>query len=168
MIEFRLPSLGADMEQGKLLEWKVAPGQNVARGDVVAVVDTSKAAVDVEIWEAGTIQELIGQPGKIYPVGALIARLLAPGEVPGAAAPSVAAPTPAAAARQRVSPAARSWVSPSRRSREPGRRVRSRCRTSMQRPRSRRRRLVPWATGRRRCSAPKRNAPTCSALWRPP
>jgi pyruvate dehydrogenase E2 component (dihydrolipoamide acetyltransferase) len=107
MIEFRLPSLGADMEQGKLLEWKVAPGQNVARGDVVAVVDTSKAAVDVEIWEAGTIQELIGQPGKIYPVGALIARLLAPGEVPGAAAPSVAAPTPAAAARQRVSPAAR-------------------------------------------------------------
>jgi pyruvate dehydrogenase E2 component (dihydrolipoamide acetyltransferase) len=107
MIEFRLPSLGADMEKGKLLEWKVAPGQNVARGDVVAVVDTSKAAVDVEIWEAGTIHELIGQPGKIYPVGALIARLLAPGEAPGAAVPSVAGPTPAAAARQRVSPAAR-------------------------------------------------------------
>jgi pyruvate dehydrogenase E2 component (dihydrolipoamide acetyltransferase) len=98
MIEFRLPSLGADMEQGKLLEWKVAPGQKVARGDVVAVVDTSKAAVDVEIWEAGTIAELIAQPGETYPVGAVIALLLAPGEAPGAAARP---------ARVRISPAAR-------------------------------------------------------------
>jgi len=102
MIEFRLPSLGADMDKGKLLEWKVAPGQKVAKGEVVAVVDTSKAAVDVEIWEAGTIHELVAQPGKTYPVGAVIARLLAPGEAPGA----TAAPA-AAAVRARASPAAR-------------------------------------------------------------
>ena len=107
MIEFRLPSLGADMEQGKLLEWKVAPGQKVAKGDVVAVVDTSKAAVEVEIWEAGTVHELIARPGETYPVGAVIARLLAPGEAPGAAAPAAATPPLAAAARRRVSPAAR-------------------------------------------------------------
>ena len=102
MIEFRLPSLGADMEQGKLLEWKVAPGQKVAKGDVVAVVDTSKAAVEVEIWEAGTMHELIALPGETYPVGAVLARLLAPGEAPGAAAPPAAA-----SSRQRASPAAR-------------------------------------------------------------
>jgi len=102
MIEFRLPSLGADMEQGKLLEWKVAPGQKVVKGDVVAVVDTSKAAVEVEIWEAGTMHELIALPGETYPVGAVLARLLAPGEAPGAAAPPAAA-----SSRQRASPAAR-------------------------------------------------------------
>ncbi|MGE0873198.1 MAG: dihydrolipoamide acetyltransferase family protein [Burkholderiales bacterium] len=96
MIEFHLPSLGADMEEGKLLEWKVAPGQSVKRGDVVAVIDTSKAAVEVEIWESGTVHELLAQPGETYPVGAVLARLLAPGEQPGAAPPAaVAAATPA-------------------------------------------------------------------------
>lgn len=106
MIEFRLPSLGADMEQGKLLEWKVVPGQSVKRGDVVAVVDTAKAAVEVEIWEAGTVHELVAQPGETYPVGAVLARLLAPGEQPGAA-PAPAAAAPPAGARGRISPAAR-------------------------------------------------------------
>jgi hypothetical protein len=48
MIEFKLPSLGADMDEGKLLEWKVSPGDTVKKGQVVAIVDTSKAAVDVE------------------------------------------------------------------------------------------------------------------------
>ena len=44
------------MDKGTLLEWKVAPGTGVAKGDVVAVVDTSKAAVDVEIWRPGTVR----------------------------------------------------------------------------------------------------------------
>nr|HQD83390.1 2-oxo acid dehydrogenase subunit E2 [Quisquiliibacterium sp.] len=42
MIRFELPSLGADMEEGTLLEWRVQPGDRVARGQVVALVDTSK------------------------------------------------------------------------------------------------------------------------------
>ena len=49
MIRFELPSLGADMDEGTLLTWQVKPGESVKRGQVVAVVDTSKAAVDVEI-----------------------------------------------------------------------------------------------------------------------
>lgn len=96
MIEFKLPSLGADMDEGKLLEWKVKPGDKVKRGDVVAVVDTSKAAVDVEIWEEGTVQELLVEPGKTVPVGTVLARLASPGEV-----------APATAERPRISPAAR-------------------------------------------------------------
>ncbi len=55
MIEFRLPSLGAEMDWGTLIEWKVGPGDAVKKGVVVAVVDTSKSAIDVEIWEAGTV-----------------------------------------------------------------------------------------------------------------
>ena len=42
MIEFKLPSLGADMDEGTLLEWKIQPGDKVKPGQVIAVVDTAK------------------------------------------------------------------------------------------------------------------------------
>ncbi|HSQ81238.1 MAG TPA: dihydrolipoamide acetyltransferase family protein [Casimicrobiaceae bacterium] len=80
MIEFRLPSLGAEMDEGTLLEWKVKPGDIVRKGDVVAVVDTSKSAIDVEIWNEGTIYELALEPQRKVPVGTVMARLLEPGE----------------------------------------------------------------------------------------
>jgi pyruvate dehydrogenase E2 component (dihydrolipoamide acetyltransferase) len=85
MIEFRLPSLGSDMDEGQLVEWRVRPGQAVKKGDVVAVVDTAKAAVDVEIWVDGTVQRLLTEPGQTIPVGTVMATLLAPGEVAPAA-----------------------------------------------------------------------------------
>ena len=80
MIEFKLPSLGADMEEGKLLQWKVKPGDRVKRGDLVAVVETPKAAVDIEIWQDGVVRELVTQPGETVPVGTVMARLTQPGE----------------------------------------------------------------------------------------
>ncbi|MEQ1772551.1 MAG: dihydrolipoamide acetyltransferase family protein [Burkholderiales bacterium] len=80
MIEFKLPSLGADMDQGKLVEWTVKPGDHVTKGSVVAVVDTSKSAIDVEIWHDGTVWELLTQPGETVPVGAVMALLLEAGE----------------------------------------------------------------------------------------
>jgi pyruvate dehydrogenase E2 component (dihydrolipoamide acetyltransferase) len=129
MLEFRLPSLGAEMDAGTLLEWKVKPGDAVKKGAVVAVVDTSKSAIDVEIWQEGTIYELAVGVGQTVPVGTVVATLLEPGETPEhaeaqkrsqpavAAAPapraavSAAPPTPAVApateGRRRVSPAAR-------------------------------------------------------------
>ncbi len=82
MLEFTLPSLGADMDQGKLIEWLVRPGEEVHKGQVVAVVDTSKAAIDVEIWHEGTVLQLLSVPGETVPVGGLMAVLLAPGEAP--------------------------------------------------------------------------------------
>jgi len=103
MIEFKLPSLGADMDEGTLLEWKVKPGDAVSKGQVVAIVDTSKAAVDVECWQEGTLAELIVAPGAKIPVGTVLATLLEPGEVPGAARP---APAPAAPARASAAAAA--------------------------------------------------------------
>jgi pyruvate dehydrogenase E2 component (dihydrolipoamide acetyltransferase) len=98
MIRFELPSLGADMDEGTLLEWKVAPGERVARGQVVAVVDTSKAAVDVEIWRDGIVAELLVNPGEKIPVGTVLATLREPGEVEaeddGSAGPPQASVTP--------------------------------------------------------------------------
>jgi pyruvate dehydrogenase E2 component (dihydrolipoamide acetyltransferase) len=100
MIEFKLPSLGADMDEGKLIEWKVKPGDRVKRGDLVAVVETPKAAVDVEIWQDGVVHELVVQPGAKIPVGTVMARLLAPGEAappPGAARAAAVPAAPATA-----------------------------------------------------------------------
>ena len=104
MIRFELPSLGADMDEGTLLEWKVAPGDRVARGQVVAVVDTSKAAVDVEIWRDGVVAELLVKPGEKIPVGTVLATLREPGEaaeqVPAVPAPRATSPAvPPVAAR---------------------------------------------------------------------
>ena len=107
MIEFKLPSLGADMDEGKLLEWKVKPGDAVRKGDVVAVVDTTKAAVEVETWQEGVVEALLVEPGTTIPVGTVMARFLAPGEKAGAVAHAepagpapvrVAAPVPTAPA----------------------------------------------------------------------
>jgi len=105
MIEFKLPSLGADMDEGKLLEWKVKPGDAVKRGDIVAVVDTSKAAVEVEIWQAGTVHELRVKPGETIPVGTVMATLLAAGEAAAVAPAPAAAPMPAPAAAPKPAPA---------------------------------------------------------------
>jgi len=125
MINFTLPSLGADMDEGKLVEWKIKPGDSVKRGQIVAVIETSKAAIEIEIWNDGTVHELMVQPGQTVPVGAVLATLLAPGEkaetakpapevpaeaatmpMPPAAKPSIV-PAAASAGRLRVSPAAR-------------------------------------------------------------
>ncbi|MGE5700799.1 MAG: dihydrolipoamide acetyltransferase family protein [Arthrospira platensis] len=72
-----MPSLGADMESGTLLEWRVAPGEAVKRGDIVAVVDTSKAEIEVEIFEDGVIDELLVPEGTRVPVGTPLASLRA-------------------------------------------------------------------------------------------
>lgn len=101
MIEFRLPSLGADMDEGTLLEWKVQPGDVVSKGQVVALVDTSKSAVDVECWSAGRVAQILVEVGQKVPVGTVLALLLEPGELAGSPSPGPVPP------RQAVSPAAR-------------------------------------------------------------
>ncbi|HPU51497.1 MAG TPA: dihydrolipoamide acetyltransferase family protein [Burkholderiaceae bacterium] len=75
MIPFELPSLGADMEDGTLLEWLIKPGDTVHRAQVVAIVDTSKAAVEVEIWQDGVVEALLVMPGEKVPVGTVLATL---------------------------------------------------------------------------------------------
>jgi pyruvate dehydrogenase E2 component (dihydrolipoamide acetyltransferase) len=107
MIEFRMPSLGADMEEGVFIEWHIEPGARVERGQVVCVVETQKGAIDVEIWDAGTVARLIAQPGQRIPVGQAMALLAGEGEdwqVVATAQPTTAAALPAAAAPSAVTP----------------------------------------------------------------
>lgn len=75
MAEFRMPSLGADMEAGMLVEWLVKPGDRVKRGDVVAVVETQKGAIEVEIFEPGEIEKFLVEIGDKVPVGTPLARV---------------------------------------------------------------------------------------------
>ena len=101
-----MPSLGADMESAKVTEWLVKPGSQVKNGDVVAVVETHKGAIEVEIFQDGVVAELCANEGDVLPVGGLLARIAAPGEVPPA--PQAQPPTPEVAiASTEAPPAAR-------------------------------------------------------------
>ncbi|HEU4994575.1 MAG TPA: dihydrolipoamide acetyltransferase family protein [Gemmatimonadaceae bacterium] len=104
--EFRMPSLGADMQAGTVVTWLVKPGDHVKHGDVVAEIETEKGVFEVEIASGGIVDELIVAKGAKVPVGTVLARLRSDGAPPaevGAAAkapaaivaPSPAAPTPA-------------------------------------------------------------------------
>ncbi|MEY9323599.1 biotin/lipoyl-containing protein [Sinorhizobium fredii] len=57
MIEFKMPSLGADMEAATLVEWFKAPGDRVERGDIIALVETQKGAIEIEVFNEGIIGE---------------------------------------------------------------------------------------------------------------
>ncbi|MGY5033440.1 dihydrolipoamide acetyltransferase family protein [Streptomyces sp. 900116325] len=73
MVEFTMPSLGADMDEGTLQEWLVQPGALVQKGDPVAVVETAKSTIEVECFETGTIEQLLVEPGTTVPVGTALA-----------------------------------------------------------------------------------------------
>lgn len=113
MIELLMPSFGADMDAAKFVQWHVQPGQALRRGDVVAVVETQKGAIDVELWQDGTMARLVAQPGQEIPVGGLLAVLAGEGEdwqalaTAPAPAPAPAIAPPSASPPARVSPAAR-------------------------------------------------------------
>ena len=62
-----MPALGSDMDEGTLNEWLVKPGDTVTRGQVVAVVETTKAAVEIECWHEGTVHELLVPIGRNRP-----------------------------------------------------------------------------------------------------
>jgi pyruvate dehydrogenase E2 component (dihydrolipoyllysine-residue acetyltransferase) len=103
---FKMPSLGADMEAGKLTEWMVKPGDRVKRGDIVAVVETQKGAIEIEVFQDGTVQSLLVEPGATVPVGTPMAEITGAGEAATpTAAPPPAAPEPAAAPSPPVAPA---------------------------------------------------------------
>lgn len=73
MYEFRMPSLGADMEAGTLVEWLKRPGDSVARGDIVAVVETDKGAIEIEIFVSGKMGKQVVALGAKVPVGTTLA-----------------------------------------------------------------------------------------------
>lgn len=115
MGEFKMPSLGADMEKGTLVAWNVKPGDRVKRGDIIAVVETDKGAFDTECYEQGVIEKLLVESGSKVPVGTVLAIVRGEGAAPAPAAPAaerartpIVAPVPMPApAHAKASPLAR-------------------------------------------------------------
>ena len=80
MSEFLMPSLGADMEAGTLIQWLVKPGDQVKHGDVIAVIETQKGAIEIEIFEDGVLEAYLIDIGKKVPVGTPLASIRQTGE----------------------------------------------------------------------------------------
>jgi pyruvate dehydrogenase E2 component (dihydrolipoamide acetyltransferase) len=99
LIDFRLPALGADMESATLAQWLKKPGERIRRGDILAVVETTKGLIDIEVFDDGVLEELVVQPGATVPVGEVLARIASDSQPSGTAVVPAAAPQAAPSAR---------------------------------------------------------------------
>ena len=121
--EIFMPALSSTMTEGKIVEWLKQPGDRVERGESVLVVESDKADMDVESFEAGFLGAVLLPAGGTAPVGetiglvveteAELAELKANGpatasapSAPAPAAPSTPAPAPEQAAAPTPAPAA--------------------------------------------------------------
>lgn len=110
-----MPSLGADMEGGTVVEWLKQPGEAVSRGEVVAVIETDKGAIEIEVFAEGILGDLAASVGDYREVGELLAKVEGEGDAEGVASVSPPGSENAAIAvseepyhgRTRISPAAR-------------------------------------------------------------
>ena len=112
--EIFMPALSSTMTEGKIVEWLKQPGDRVERGESVLVVESDKADMDVESFEAGFLGAVLLPAGGTAPVGetiglvveteAELAELKANGPATPAASAPAAAPAPAPAATPAPTP----------------------------------------------------------------
>ncbi len=71
-VVFRLPDLGEGMAEAEIVRWEVAVGDHIARDQVVVIVQTDKAEVELPAPDAGTVTALGGEDGDVLEVGAVL------------------------------------------------------------------------------------------------
>ena len=103
MAEFTMPSLGSDMESGTLVAWLKKPGETIAKGDILAEVETDKGVIEIESFMTGVLEKTLVEPMTKVPVGAVLAIIREEGK---GTTPAPQAPV-AEAGRLKVSPAAK-------------------------------------------------------------
>jgi pyruvate dehydrogenase E2 component (dihydrolipoamide acetyltransferase) len=74
-IPIEMPRMGYDMETGSIAAWTKQVGDTVARGDVLAEIETEKSTVEMEALASGTLVEQTLAPGQEVPVGTVIGYL---------------------------------------------------------------------------------------------
>lgn len=74
-IPIEMPKLGYDMESGRVAGWIKKVGDQVARGEVIAEIETEKSTVEMESTAAGTLVEIVAEAGAELPVGEAIGYL---------------------------------------------------------------------------------------------
>ena len=105
-----MPQMGYDMREGTVVRWHKKEGDDVARGDILAEIETDKATVEMEAFSPGILGKIVAEEGRTVPVGDPIAVIVSPGEaVPEleqvAASPSSPAAKPKPAAPPTAPPA---------------------------------------------------------------
>ena len=75
-----MPKLGFDMAEGTLIRWVKNEGEPVAKGEVLAEIETDKATVEVESSYSGLVRKHLVDQGSVVPVGTPIAVIAAPDE----------------------------------------------------------------------------------------
>lgn len=78
-IDITMPKLSDTMQEGTILKWRVREGDRVSQGDIIAEVETDKAAMEMEAFVSGTVGALPVAEGETVPVGTVIAVLEADG-----------------------------------------------------------------------------------------
>mmetsp|Transcript_127507 Transcript_127507/g.207708 ORF Transcript_127507/g.207708 Transcript_127507/m.207708 type:complete len:484 (+) Transcript_127507:83-1534(+) len=97
LFEQKVPEFGAEsITEGTIMEWKKNPGDPVAKGDVLVVIETDKVTVEVNAAEAGTVKEHLVKVDDTVEVGVPLVKI-AVGEVSSSSAAESSAPTAAPA-----------------------------------------------------------------------
>src|SRR5262245_43282697 len=100
-----MPALGIAQETGKLLQWLKSAGDAVTQGEVLMVVETDKATVEIEAPASGVLSSVTAKAGDDIPVGQTIAVILSAGEAPAEApAPPSGGAQPAQPSTQQSQP----------------------------------------------------------------
>lgn len=72
-VPVEMPRYAADAVDGRITAWQAQVGQRVQRGDVIAVIETDKAELDLEAMVSGVLAEIVHGTGTEVPVGEVIA-----------------------------------------------------------------------------------------------
>jgi pyruvate dehydrogenase E2 component (dihydrolipoamide acetyltransferase) len=70
-----MPNLGFDAQEGRLVEWLKQPGDSIQKGEVIAIVESDKANVELQSIAAGILLEHLCKEDETVTVGAIIARI---------------------------------------------------------------------------------------------
>ena len=104
--EVILPKVDMVMETGTFVEWLVQEGAAVRKGEPLFVIQTDKAAIEVEAPESGILASTRARADEVIPVTSVIGYILQPGEsLPEAAKETASAPQQVAAAEKAPEPA---------------------------------------------------------------
>jgi len=90
MSEVNMPRLSDTMQEGTVARWLKKPGDEIKKGDILAEIETDKATMDLEAYEAGTLQQILVQEGETVPIGQVVALIGTGAAVPQPAQPASA------------------------------------------------------------------------------
>jgi pyruvate dehydrogenase E2 component (dihydrolipoamide acetyltransferase) len=91
-VAIRLPDMGTNVEECKVLSWRIKEGEAVKRGDVLADIETDKAVAELESTGEGVLLQVVVKEGDLARTGDILAYVGKPGESVAVQAKAMTAP----------------------------------------------------------------------------